>query len=91
MMELNINTQYEIGDKVKVDNELVGTITKIKVAISAPGNSRSIRNVVIIHKNYVVDIDGEHVEVEEDILEKIKSPFKEPIKKPRDWRSGGIW
>jgi len=41
-MELNINTQYEIGDRVKINKDLVGTISKIHVTVVKPSTNRVV-------------------------------------------------
>lgn len=69
-MELTLKTKYDIGDLVVVDKELVGTIVGIVIKINPiPEN----KNVFISDKVYLVNVKGDIIEIDEDLLEKYDS------------------
>lgn len=66
-MQYTIKSEFEIGDDVLINNEVVGKI----VGASVKMNSLEINtSVIIIDKYFIVNVDGEISEVPEKYLQK---------------------
>ena len=65
-MELNLKTRYDIGDEVIIDSSSIGIVVGIHIAISQPQGG--IGDFVLADKTYLIDINDEIIEIEEELL-----------------------
>jgi len=65
-MELNVETKFDIGDEVIVNEEFRGQVMGIRVSVSTPPNAN--KNIFIVEKTYLVNVNEDVIEAAENIL-----------------------
>jgi len=70
-MEIVLNTRYDVGDFVLVKKDFKGKIVGIVVTIKPV--PEVVSNALLADKKYLIDVDDEIIEVEEQYLEKYNS------------------
>lgn len=68
-MNINMETRYDIGEKVIVNNEIPGFVVGIRIDISQPSDDPAIK-ILTTNKFYTINIENDIIEVEEELLKK---------------------